>query len=533
MPEESRRFETTAMGFYLRKSIRVGPLRFNLSKSGIGVSAGIPGFRVGTGPRGNYVHMGVGGLYYRSTIPSGSRSSSQPRVPAPFEQPTTHAPLEYVSSGCVSRMIDSTSAGLLSELNQKHKRVRTWPFALVFGAIVTGALIAGQAPPWLVILVAILALVGVICAYQFDLLSKTAVILYDFDSEMESAYEWVVNCMAQIAQCGGKWQIDARGHVYDPKYHGGAGQVVRRKRISVGTGEPPYVKTNIAAPVLRLGSNTLYFFPERLLVFGHNGVGAISYDDLSIVINDNRFIEDEFVPRDAHVVDHTWQYVNKSGEPDRRFSNNRQIPVCLYEELWLNSPSGLNEVIQLSRTGLGAQLDRALQRMADLVAKAAAMPPPAVPSPQEPVAKEIAPPRRVVRATEEETTPASIPTQSPGPDRVFSVLLDVLCCLMVADGRASSSEKKRIHELMTKVHSPWSDSELHDRIAAFIDRVQNDGYRRTLSAVLKDVEIFRRIGKQDVLLKCLDAVAQADENLTDRELQLCKRVKAVVEEMPA
>lgn len=268
-------------------------------------------------------------------------------------------------------------------------------------------------------------------------------------------------------------------------------------------------------------------------MFGHNEVGAISYDDLSIVINEKSFIEDESVPRDAQVIDHTWQYVNKGGTPDRRFSNNRQIPVCLYEELWLNSPSGLNEVIQLSRTGLGAELDGALQRMADLVAKAAAMPPPAVPAPEEPVPKDIAPSRRIDRDTEQQATPASIPTHSAGPDGVFNVVFDVLCCLMVADGRASSSEKKRIHELMTKVRSPWSDSEIHDRIAAFIDRVQKDGYRRTLSVVLKEVEIFRRIGKQDVLLKCLDALAQADEKLTVRELQLCERVKAVVEEVPA
>ena len=51
------------MGFYIRKSIKAGPFRFNLSKSGLGVSAGIPGFRVGTGPRGNYVHMGRNGIY--------------------------------------------------------------------------------------------------------------------------------------------------------------------------------------------------------------------------------------------------------------------------------------------------------------------------------------------------------------------------------------------------------------------------------------------------------------------------------------
>jgi hypothetical protein len=31
------------MGFYVRKSLKAGPFRFNLSKSGVGVSAGVPG----------------------------------------------------------------------------------------------------------------------------------------------------------------------------------------------------------------------------------------------------------------------------------------------------------------------------------------------------------------------------------------------------------------------------------------------------------------------------------------------------------
>lgn len=48
------------MGFYIRKSVSVGPFRFNHSKSGVGVSAGIAGLRLGSGPRGNYVHRGSG-----------------------------------------------------------------------------------------------------------------------------------------------------------------------------------------------------------------------------------------------------------------------------------------------------------------------------------------------------------------------------------------------------------------------------------------------------------------------------------------
>ena len=48
------------MAFYIRKAVKVGPFRFNLSKSGVGVSGGVTGLRMGTCPRGNYVHMSHG-----------------------------------------------------------------------------------------------------------------------------------------------------------------------------------------------------------------------------------------------------------------------------------------------------------------------------------------------------------------------------------------------------------------------------------------------------------------------------------------
>ncbi len=53
------------MGFYFRKSLNLGPIKLNFSKSGVGVSTGIKGLRIGTGPNGNYVHAGRKGLYYK------------------------------------------------------------------------------------------------------------------------------------------------------------------------------------------------------------------------------------------------------------------------------------------------------------------------------------------------------------------------------------------------------------------------------------------------------------------------------------
>lgn len=62
------------MPFYLRKSLSFGPVRFNLSKGGVGVSAGVTGARVGLNKNGAYVHGGRHGLYYREKLGKKRRS---------------------------------------------------------------------------------------------------------------------------------------------------------------------------------------------------------------------------------------------------------------------------------------------------------------------------------------------------------------------------------------------------------------------------------------------------------------------------
>lgn len=56
------------MGWYLKKSFSLGPVRLNLSRSGIGASVGVKGLRVSTGPKGNQLNAGREGLYYRTSL---------------------------------------------------------------------------------------------------------------------------------------------------------------------------------------------------------------------------------------------------------------------------------------------------------------------------------------------------------------------------------------------------------------------------------------------------------------------------------
>lgn len=57
----------SSVGFYVRTSLRADPFRLNLSKPDLGVSVGVPGFRIGFGPRGNYIYVGAAGRNYRAT----------------------------------------------------------------------------------------------------------------------------------------------------------------------------------------------------------------------------------------------------------------------------------------------------------------------------------------------------------------------------------------------------------------------------------------------------------------------------------
>lgn len=357
------------MGFYIRKALRVGPLRFNLSKSGVGVSAGIKGLRLGTGPRGNYVHMGRGGLYFRKSLNSPSERAPLPSgtpQPLPAEPLGTVGPLQDVESGSVHEMVDASSAELLREMNEKKKKARLLPGAIVLSVIMLLLLLVGGMPTWLVVLLGASAVGFCWLASMRDALRKTTVILYDLEPDVEAAYERLHDAFGVIRSCSRTWHIEARGEVRDRKYHAGAGGVVKRKQVTLTIGAPPFVKANIEVPLVPVGRQVLAFLPDRLLVFDSAAVGAIRYADLALDVAESQFIEEEAVPQDATVVGKTWRYVNKKGGPDRRFKDNREIPICAYEQIHLSSTTGLNEVIQVSRRGAGSALGVALSSVREL-----------------------------------------------------------------------------------------------------------------------------------------------------------------------
>lgn len=178
------------MGFYLRKAVLVGPFRFNLSKSGIGVSTGVPGLRLGLGPSGKYVHVGRGGLYYRKSLNDASRRPSAPTSsPSPTPDATALADsLVTIESGDVTEMVDSTSSELLAELNLKHSRSMMFPWVAGAGLILAWLLASNSFPRWAVWLLLAAGIVATAVTYVLDKTRKTTVLLYDLEGSRRCTF---------------------------------------------------------------------------------------------------------------------------------------------------------------------------------------------------------------------------------------------------------------------------------------------------------------------------------------------------------
>ncbi len=329
------------MGFYFRKSVRIGPVRLNLSKSGVGISTGIKGFRYGVRPGGrSYLHAGRHGFYVREELTQPPRRTNS--------QVTSEPTLNYVS--VVASDLAKTSPSELDDLLSESYAWTRWDFAVGITATIISAIALLIGP----LLSAVAFGVGVAAtAYVgwWEMRRRTVYIDFQLEGTARHAFERIVSSANCLASCACIWTLrdsTALTTRHDRKSHAGASELVNRRPAQIGEGVPPWVETDVSLPTINATNVTVYFLPNGLFVYDHTGIAHVDYKQLTIATRLIQFIEDH-PPSDARVVGQTWQFPNKDGGPDRRYANNRQIPVCRFGEVELRSNLGFLLLLQTSK----------------------------------------------------------------------------------------------------------------------------------------------------------------------------------------
>lgn len=129
-----------------------------------------------------------------------------------------------------------------------------------------------------------------------------------------------------------------------------AGRIVELKPVSFKMGSCSVIDAAQPVPHLQnANGGDIYFYPGFLVYHASaTNYALIEYHELELEVMGTQFQEEKAVPTDAKQIDTTWAKANKDGSPDRRFSNNYQIPVMLYAKLTLRTSAGLNEEYLLS-----------------------------------------------------------------------------------------------------------------------------------------------------------------------------------------
>lgn len=323
------------MGLRYRKSINLGGgFRINLSRSGVGYSWGTKGYRVTKTANGN--------IRRTTSIPGTGLSYTEE---ARQNRPNPSASNHYNSQEIVNSTADQMVSDGLEDILSIAKRTIQADNISNIGIVISLAAIFIN--PWFsllfVLFVGLKLYANTIGSVKLD---------YEIDPDQMQLVSKRIEPMIRLTCSNKLWRIMQSSQVVDTKYSGGATKSIKRVSCKALQTLPFPFKTNVTVAAFKSGKETLIFLPDKLLIMQRKNIGALDYSDISIAFGTTRFIEDGPVPSDAKVVGQTWKYVNRSGGPDKRFKDNRQIPICSYGELKLKSPTGLNTIIMFSNADL-------------------------------------------------------------------------------------------------------------------------------------------------------------------------------------
>lgn len=321
------------MGFRLRKSINLGGgFRINISKSGVGYSWGVPGYRITKTAKGQtrttYSIPGTGIGYIKENKKTKSRK------PAKVSKPQVQMYEAYEDAKTLdSGQISEYQSAEYQELLDGIKNFRKWN-ALSTVLILTFLLSA--------LPIFFLSGIAGIILKIYVRKNLSIPMNYTFDEESKENFEQMNKRWKSLNNSKQLWQLTTTAATKDRKHNAGATNLVIRKKIKVSENCPIFFKTDLQFITLSLQNETLIFMPDKILILKGKDVGAISYDNLYISGKEYRFVEEEKVPSDASIVDHTWAKVNKDGSPDKRFKGNRQLPICRYGLIQISTDSGMD-----------------------------------------------------------------------------------------------------------------------------------------------------------------------------------------------
>lgn len=374
------------MAWKFRKRLTLFPgFRINLSKSGLSATVGIRGLSVNVGQNGAFLNTGIPGtgIYDRKRIGNIPADVKDKPIIAPEENRFT----QYLPSGAteiksfVPELLTSDGFFGLKEsiikaqeekinLMNEYRSAKSKHSLSVFLLVVSYLLIFGLFIKWFK---------NNRKARKQDAIDVYKIyedfkleIDFNLDNQALNEYISLENCFDLLSKSMKIWDVTTSQENDMVKTRSAASSSITRTPVSFERGQLDYINTEfIPLKLNNANGGSLYIYPGFLVMPSKisTAFALIDFRDLNFEHHDQRFIEEDGVPSDSQIADQTWRYVNKNGSPDRRFSNNYQIPIVRYCEINFKTKKGLNESYQISNAETGQVFANAFEKYSESLKK--------------------------------------------------------------------------------------------------------------------------------------------------------------------
>ena len=177
--------------------------------------------------------------------------------------------------------------------------------------------------------------------------------LSDVSEENKERYVAFCDAYKQLRNSKNSWIVVSEQS--NSEYKASAKTLVNRKPFHFTTGCFDTLLIPYEVPRISISLQQSYYFYPHFVIVSNNSdeIDVLPINEVNIKYSCVRFQEEGIVPSDAQRVGTTYKYVNKDGEPDRRYSNNPIFSVLKYGEIEIE-PFG--KIFQVSNNEAAANL---------------------------------------------------------------------------------------------------------------------------------------------------------------------------------
>lgn len=325
---------------------------------------------------------------------------------------------------------------------------------------------------------------------------------YRIEGAGKDAFDRINSVLDEIHACKQLLLLKGRVHFEDTRYSAGMKSKAELIPVELNRANPPLMDLDFTVWHIKAFNVDYFFMPDHLLVYQGAHAGGVSYNNVNFEIGFEEMLAQGNIERtvESRVIGSTWRFVNKDGSPDKRFNNNVEIPKLELGRIVMGG-SGIEMSLFVSRCDIPEVVPKSFAMMQDLGSR---------PAPK--VAEER---RRAAQQRRKEREEA-----------IYQLLLDAMCCVMLADNHVAKSEAHRVLAVLKKLGAPWPEEELRERIKSGMNSVRKSGIELSVSDTCTRLRQLTSEKQRKSVLKCIDLVAEANGDVSTQEREMRNRFAA-------